>query len=200
MYTLRYANIIKVFARGIKLAACDLWHHPRQAYIMNSTQFDEFAGALLNEVIAQTEFVTYLEQKVSQIAPEPRQIQTPQRKARYNDKQRIRFKDAKSWALRRSGCVNTAEVKKYLKILGHKLDLRLTSAWVAVNKEFADAIKQIKLAETFSVGDKVEWTGYRPIDAHICTWFPLVITAIVDGKAQLDMWANPVPLDELVAV
>lgn len=176
---------------------------------MNSTQFDEFA-------IAQTEFVTYLEQKVSQIAPAPRQIQTPQRKARYNDKQRIRFKDAKSWALRLSGCNSTAEIKKYLKILGHKLDLRLTSAWVAVNKEFADSIKQLKLAETFSIGDKVEWSrqvisgqilcpekpgsGYRPIDAHICTWFPLLITAIIDGKAQLDMWANPVPLDELVAV
>lgn len=173
---------------------------------MNSTQFDEFA-------IAQAEFVTPNKQQVNQIAPEPHrdlgnspltqtlgQIQTPQRKAKLHDKQRIRLKDAKSWALRRSGCNSTAEIKKYLKILGKKLDLRLTSAWVAVNKEFADSIKQIKLAETFSIGDKVEWTGYRPIDAHICAWFPLVITAIIDGKAQLDMWANPVPLDELVAV
>ena len=69
-----------------------------------------------------------------------------------------------------------------------------------MNKEFADSIKQLKLAETFSIGDKVEWTGYRPIDAHICAWFPLVITAIIDGtQLELDIWANPVPLDELVA-
>lgn len=167
---------------------------------MNSTQFNQFAGVLLNEVIAQSEVLPYLEQQVNQIAPESKYVKTPQRKARYNDKTRIRRKDAKEWALRRSRCADTAEVKKYLKILGKKLDLRLTSAWVAVNKEFADSIKQLKLAETFSVGDKVEWTGYRPIDAHICAWFPLVITAIIDGKAQLDIWANPVPLDELVAV
>lgn len=159
---------------------------------MNSTQFNEFA-------IAQSEVLEYLDQ-VSSIALEPKHFLTPQRKAKLHDKQRIRLKDAKSWALRRSGCNSTAEIKKYLKILGKKLDLRLTSAWVAVNKEFADAIKQIKLAKTFSVGDKVEWTGYRPIDAHICAWFPLVITAIIDGKAQLDIWANLVPLDELVAV
>ena len=167
---------------------------------MNFTQFNQFAGALLNEVIAQSEVLPYLKQQVNQIAPESKYVKTPQRKAKLHDKQRIRRKDAKEWALRRSRCADTAEVKKYLKILDKKLDLRLTSAWVAVNKEFADSIKQLKLAETFSIGDKVEWTGYRPIDAHICTWFPLVITAIIDGKAQLDMWANPVPLDELVAV
>ncbi len=167
---------------------------------MNFTQFNQFAGALLEEVIAQSEVLPYLEQKAKQIVPESKYVKTPQCKAKLHDKQRIRRKDAKLWALRRSGCNSTSEIKKYLKILGKKLDLRLTSAWVAVNKEFADSIKQLKLAETFSIGDKVEWTGYRPIDAHICTWFPLVITAIIDGKAQLDMWANPVPLDELVAV
>lgn len=154
----------------------------------------------MSGVIAQSEVLPYLEKQVNQIAPESKYVKTPQRKAKLHDKQRIRRKDAKEWALRRSRCADTAEVKKYLKILGKKLDLRLTSAWVAVNKEFADSIKQLKLAETFSVGDKVEWTGYRPIDAHICAWFPLVITAIKDGKAQLDMWANPVPLNELVAV
>lgn len=135
---------------------------------------------------------------------------TPQRKAKLHDKQRIRLKDAKEWALHRSKCADTAEVKKYLKLLGKKLDLRLTSAWVAVNKEFADKIKQLKLAETFIVGSKVEWSRqvisgqilcpekpgsrYKPLEAHICAWFPLVITAIIDGKAQLDVWANPVPL------
>lgn len=128
------------------------------------------------------------------------QFSTPQRKAKLHDKQRIRLKDAKAWALHRSRCANTAEVKKYLKVLGKKLDLRFTSAWIAVNKEFADKIKQIKLTESFKVGDRVEWTAYKPIEAHICAWFPLVITAIIDGKAQLDIWANPVPLEELVSV
>lgn len=128
------------------------------------------------------------------------QIQTPQRKARYNDKQRIRLKDVKEWALRRSGCSSTVEIKRYVKILSKKLDLRLTSAWVAVNKEFADQIKQLKNVETFKVGTCVEWIGYKPMEAHICAWFPLVITAIVGRKAQLDMWAHLIPLDELVAV
>ena len=111
------------------------------------------------------------------------QIQTPQRKARYSDKQRVRLKDIKSWALCRSGCSDTAEIKKYLKILRKKLDLRLTSAWVAVNKEFAELIKQLKNAEIFKVGTRVEWIGYKPMEAYICAWFPLVITAIKDGKA-----------------
>lgn len=85
-----------------------------------------------HRVIAQSEVLLYLEQQVNQIALESKYVKTPQRKARYNDKTRIRRKDAKEWALRRSRCADTAEVKKYLKILGKKLDLRLTSAWVAM--------------------------------------------------------------------
>lgn len=85
---------------------------------MNSTQFNEFA-------IAQSEVLEYLETQVSSIALELKHFLTPQRKAKLHDKQRIRLKDAKSWALRRSGCNSTAEIKKYLKILGKKLDLRL---------------------------------------------------------------------------
>ncbi len=122
---------------------------------MNSTQFSEFAKVAerIANGIAQTEVLQYLEQQVNAIARLPRQIQTPQRRAKLHDKQRIRRKDAKEWALRRSGCSSTAEVKKYLKVLGKKLDLRLTSAWIAVNKEFADEIKQLKSADMFSVGD-----------------------------------------------
>lgn len=150
---------------------------------MNFTQFNELATTT-------TELITQLEQ----------QIQTPQRKARYNDKQRIRLKDVKSWALQRSGCADTKEVKKYLKILRKKLDLRLTSAWIAVNNEFADTIKSIKEEVKWSVGDAVEWTGYKPMQAYICQWFPLRILAIENGKALLELWLQPVPLDELVAV
>ncbi|KJH70203.1 hypothetical protein [Aliterella atlantica] len=78
--------------------------------------------------------------------PQSDRVRTPQRRARYSDKQRIRLKDAKSWVLRRSGCSNTAEIKKYLKILGKKLDLRLTSAWIAIYKELAEAIRNLVLA------------------------------------------------------
>lgn len=131
---------------------------------MNCTQKTEEAIALSSRFTAYTGY----------------KIRTPQRKARYNDKTRIRHKDAKEWALRRSGCSDTAEIKKYLKILGKKLDLRLTSAWIAVNLEFADAIKslqeEVKLAQSlldydsnkvpkWSVGDQVEWTGYQPMQA-----------------------------------
>lgn len=169
---------------------------------MNSTQFSEFAKVaerIAAVVIAQSEVLQYLEQQVSAIAPELKYVRTPQRKARYNDKQRIRFKDAKLWALRRSGCSDTIEVKKYLKVLGKKLDLRLTSAWIAVNLEFADAIKSLKEEAKWSVGDHVEWIGYKPMQAYICQWFPLSIVAIKNGKALLELWSEPVPLDELIA-
>jgi hypothetical protein len=79
---------------------------------MNCTQFDEFAGAMLNEVIAQSGVLEYLETQVSIIAPEPKHFLTPQCKAKLHDKQRIRRKDAKLWALRCSGCSDTAEIKK----------------------------------------------------------------------------------------
>lgn len=120
-------------------------------------------------------------------------IRTPQRKARYNDKNRVRRKDAKEWALRRSGCSDTAEIKKYLKMLGKKLDLRLTSAWIAVNLEFADAIKllkeEVKLALSlldydsnkvpkWSVGDQVRMDR---LSADASFQPPLRIMAISDG-------------------
>lgn len=131
------------------------------------------------------------------------QIQTPQRKARYNDKQRIRLKDAKNWALKRSGCRDTAEVKKYLKILGKKLDLRLTSAWIAINKELADLIADLILSTpipTPGLGDRVRWTGYQPMQAYITQWEPFQIVSINQGRAKLDLLAFSVPLEELVAV
>lgn len=160
---------------------------------MNFNQFDE-------QVTARAELYLLLDKQSKEIASLTQYFSIPQRKAKLHDKQRIRLKDAKSWAFRRSGCNNTVEIKKYLKVLGKKLDLRMTSAWIAVNLEFADSIKQLKNAENFKVGTRVEWTGYKPIDAHICAWFPLIITAIIDGKAQLDVWSHLVPLEELIAV
>lgn len=130
------------------------------------------------------------------------QVQTPQRKAKYNDKQRIRLKDAKSWALKRSGCRDTAEIKKYLKILGKKLDLRLTSAWIAIIKELANLIADLVsiLTTTPSLGDRVRWTGYQPMQAYITQWEPFQIVSINQGMAKLDLLSFLVSLEELVAV
>lgn len=191
---------------------------------MNCTQFAE-------QAIANLKLLQYLEVQVNTFVNSPspsRSIKTPQRKARLHDKQRIRLKDVKSWALKRSDCKDTAEIKKYLKILNISLDLRYTSAWIAINKELAEKIKQIKpmgcietpdmkrtplecrepaenlphetqlkTVVTFAVGDSFEWTmedfgkrridetlrGYKPLEAHICAWFPLVITAISGNEA-----------------
>lgn len=167
---------------------------------MNSTQFSEFAKVAerIANGIAQTEVLQYLEQQVNAIARLPRQIQTPQRRAKLHDKQRIRRKDAKEWALRRSGCSSTAEVKKYLKVLGKKLDLRLTSAWIAVNKEFADEIKQLKSADMFSVGDRVDFKEYSARTAYLASWSPFVITELKGGEAFLDVVSFPVALSQLV--
>lgn len=116
---------------------------------MNCTQFEE-------QAIANLELFQYLEAQVNTFVPSPspsRLIKTPQRKARLHDKQRIQLKDVKSWALKRSDCKDTAEIKKYLKILNISLDLRYTSAWIAINKELAEKIKQIKLTGCFEIPD-----------------------------------------------
>lgn len=59
-------------------------------------------------------------------------IRTPQRKAKYSDKTRVRLKDLKSFAFTQCGWKSTQNIKKYLKVLGIKLDLRLTAAWRAL--------------------------------------------------------------------
>lgn len=117
---------------------------------MNCTQFAE-------QAIANLKLLQYEDAQVNTFGHSPspsRPIKTPQRKARLHDKQRIRLKDVKSWALKRSDCKDTAEIKKYLKILNISLDLRYTSAWIAINKEIAEKIKQIKLTGCFETPDK----------------------------------------------
>ena len=132
-------------------------------------------------------------------------IHTPQRKAREHDKQRIRLKDVKAWALKRCGCSSSDEVKKYLKQLRIVLDLRMTSAWVAINSELAIAIKQLREVDTctatelFKSGDRVIWdypTGW----GYIEKWFPLVVTKVIGNEAYLDMLENPVPVSQLQLV
>ena len=125
---------------------------------MNCTQFEE-------QAIANLKLLQYLKAQVNifvHSASPSWSIKTPQRKARLHDKQRIRLKDVKSWALKRSDCKDTAEIKKYLKILNISLDLRYTSAWIAINKELAEKIKQIKPTGCFETPD----TGCTPSECR----------------------------------
>lgn len=78
-------------------------------------------------------------------------IHTPQRKAQYHDKNRWRLKPLKAAVLLETGCKSSAEVKKYLKMLGVSLDLRLISAWKAIKFELEKEIVAIKEKETIAV-------------------------------------------------
>lgn len=140
---------------------------------------------------------------------EPCRIRTPQRKAVYHDKHRVKLKDAKKWALVASGCFSTKEVKYWLKKLKVGLNLRMTSAWIAIWKELAPNIKSIKQTETnvaamsapttnIKVGDKVEWTGYTPMQSYICQWFPLEVLSIDGDMAHLELMSFSVPVSEIV--
>jgi hypothetical protein len=140
---------------------------------------------------------------------EPCRVRTPQRKAIYHDKHRVKFKDAKKWALVASGCFSTKEVKYWLKKLKVRLSLRMTSAWVAIWKELAPSIKSAKQTETnlapmsapttkIKVGDKVEWTGYTAMQSYICQWFPLEVLSIDGDMAYLELISFPVPVAEIV--
>ena len=137
------------------------------------------------------------------------EVHTPQRKARLYDKQRVRLKDVKGWALKRCGCSSSTEVKKYLKQLGTVLDLRMTSAWIAINSELAPAIIDLKEAATytgsevlFSPGDRVIWAqrlrestlpprllDNAPAYIHSC-WGWLPICQIENELAWLEGWAG----------
>lgn len=94
--------------------------------------------------IATIELNSYLERQVNAIAPEPIRVYTPQRRANYNDKARLRRKDLKEVAFKTCGWKSTANIKKYLKVLGTNLDLRLTSAWNALLYELKSYIDTAK--------------------------------------------------------
>lgn len=152
-----------------------------------------------NFAIAQIEAEQDLEFQSSLITLGAGRLTTPQRRARYSDKQRIRLKDAKKWAFQRSGCSSTAEIKKYLQVLGQKLDLRLTSAWLAIVRELAIAINNLRSRQSasFKVGDRVRLVEYKPTLAYLQQWEPFAIVAIVNGVAKLDLLAFPVPVNDL---
>lgn len=96
------------------------------------------------QAIATAELNSYLEQQVNAIAPKPIRVYTPQRRANYNDKARLRRKDLKEVAFKTCGWKSTANIKKYLLVLSINLDLRLTSAWDALVYEIKHAVDAAK--------------------------------------------------------
>lgn len=101
------------------------------------------------QAIATSELYCYLEAQADAIAPEPKLcFKTAQRKARYHDNQRTKKSYAKRQAMLATQCFSTEEVKYWLKKMGIKLDLRLTSAWVAVWKELSVHIKLLRVSHT----------------------------------------------------
>ena len=98
---------------------------------------------------------------VSEVVPEAIVITIAQRRAQYYCKDRLRWVDAKRMALEATGCVDTAEVKKWLKLLGVRhLSLRMTSAWVAVRRDLSTKIKIARNRTASSESKVVDLADY----------------------------------------
>lgn len=136
-----------------------------------------------------------------------RPIVIPQRRANYHDKGRIRLARIKEIAFKECGWENSANVKKYLKVLGWKIDLRLTISWVTLVyelKHHVDAAKTIvdtqqpTVVKTdnhqFKVGDKVLWASCL---SSLECMSPFTVRAVEKDCAYLDWVGTPVPLSEL---
>lgn len=95
------------------------------------------------QYVAQTELDTYQEVQAQAVTPEGIRVRTPQRKAKYHDKTRIRKANIKAIALRETRCHDAAEMKQRLKKLGINLDLRLTAAWIAIAWELKERIAKL---------------------------------------------------------
>jgi hypothetical protein len=132
-----------------------------------------------------------------------RKISTIQRKANYSDRTRIRFAEIKKIALREGKCADSAQMKKRLKLLGVKLDLRLTSAWIAIVKELVSEIaalanvtasKEANQKAQIEVGSKVWWVN---APAFVESWGALLVLKISGEMAQLELLQRLIPLNEL---
>jgi hypothetical protein len=137
-------------------------------------------------------------------------IKTYQRKANYNDKYRIRLCEKKKSALQKCRCVDTAEVKRKLKLLGIKLDLRLTTAWIAIEKELSEEIaalamfpleetsnraRELDRSSNIKVGERVFW---KNAPAFVELWGALEVLAISGEIAKLELLERAIPLSELI--
>lgn len=117
--------------------------------------------------IANSELNTYLEAQVQAIALDSVRITVPQRRANPNDKNRLRWAEAKIMALAATGCVDTSEVRKWLNALGvgSLISLRRTSGWVCVRVDLADVIRRVKAeAQRKSALKIVQMSDYREDD------------------------------------
>jgi hypothetical protein len=104
-------------------------------------------------------------------------------------------------------------MKKRLKLLGIKLDLRLTSAWIAIVRELLSEIAALATAlitltpsikpryessiaefTQISVGDKVKWLA---APAFVESWGALEVLKICGEMADLELVERLVPLAEL---
>lgn len=109
-----------------------------------------------------SELNCWQQEQVNEVVPEPIVITIAQRRAQYHYKDRLRWIDAKRMALSATGCVDTAEVKKWLKVLGVRhLSLRMTSAWVAVRCDLAIKIKTVRNKKCSSESKVIDLTGYK---------------------------------------
>jgi hypothetical protein len=139
-----------------------------------------------------------------------RTVSTIQRKANYNDKTRIRLCQKKKSALQKCRCVDTAEVKRKLKLLGVKLDLRLTTAWIAIEKELSEEIaalaifpleetsnraRELDRSSSIKVGERVFW---KNAPAFVELWGALEVLAISGEIAELELLERAIPLSELI--
>lgn len=135
---------------------------------------------------------------------ERKYVRTPQRKAKYADKTRLRLKDLKEIAFHYYKVKTASQIKAYLKRLRVKLDLRLTAAWDAVVFELRALILDLiaqdnnKTGNTskFKPGDRVIW-DYPVGWGYYEQWFPLTVREVCGDMVYLDYKESPVSISTL---
>ncbi len=124
---------------------------------------------------------------------------------------RVRLKDIKAEALRKSGCNSSALILQCLKALKVKLDLRYTCTWLVVARQMCNAIASVRRTidltdrgdkkpplPEIKVGDRVRWDYQEPMLCYLEQWFPLEVLSIANGEAQLELLSRLVPVSQLV--
>ena len=119
-------------------------------------------------------------------------VKTPQRKANYKNKERLRLRDLKRIAFKEYGCSSTSQIKQLLQQLGVKLDLRYTSAWEALVFELRSRL--LELCSPIKPGMLVEI-----IDCPANLYFlsPFRVYKVEADLAQLEYVAPFFSLDRL---
>ena len=131
-------------------------------------------------------------------------VHTPQRRANYNDKSRLKRGDLQESAFKYLGLgvelnrrQKTAIIKKKLHILGIKLDLRLTSAWDAIVFELLPALRIVEIPPKPQVGYEVFWNFKNPKYWYIEPCFPLKLLERRGRYARLEVLDRLVLYSEL---